>query len=277
MKTAPVRLAAALALLACLGWPMKAFAEQQLWAAAYVNWRFADAGAGIGVAQDIWIPEPATASFFTLNWDFENAEGGYIGLQSDEAGRTNARFSIWNAGATRGDSCRDFDGEGEGKTCVIPVEIERGGVYRVRVTRAEADGQGQWWEGWLEEPGGEQRLIGAIRVRRQHREIAADTLHNFSEFWGDALPRCGEVPLSVAAFGAPSLWRLDGAIAQGRDAEGTRPEENACATGRETIGAAITHAQVTLRGTPAMLVALGGTPANNQALAVRLSRASPAP
>jgi hypothetical protein len=84
-----LRLAAAAlaAPMLALGFATPASAQQQQWAAAYVDWTFAeDVSASARVEQDIRVAEPARASFFTLNWDFEVGEGGYIGLQSDEAG-----------------------------------------------------------------------------------------------------------------------------------------------------------------------------------------------
>src|SRR5262245_59622262 len=72
--------------------------EQQLWAAAYIDWSFPETAADIDrIAQDIAVLEPARASFFTLNWDFTAGDGGYVGLQSDVDGAGNVRFSLWNA------------------------------------------------------------------------------------------------------------------------------------------------------------------------------------
>jgi hypothetical protein len=256
--------------------PSVAQAEQQQWAAAYVDWSFADPAPATAVAQEIWVPRAAQASFFTLNFDFESGQGGYIGLQSDEAGAGNVRFSLWNTTVARGESCRPFDGEGEGMTCVLPVPIDPATVYRVRVTRDATDAGGQWWSSWLEMPDGTQRHIGAIRVRRQDRDIAAASLHNFSEFWGDAVNACGEAPLSAAVFASPILTRAGNHTQAGSNPSGTRPEENRCLTGRERRGAAVTHAPMLLRGAPAMAVALGGAPNINRGLAQSLVTAAPA-
>jgi hypothetical protein len=252
-----------------------AHAQQQQWAAAYVDWTFAVNPEGIGVAQDMWVPQAATASFFTLNFDFVTGQGGYIGLQSDETGLGNVRFSLWNTTVARGEACRPFDGEGEGMTCVLPLPIDPDRVYRVRVTRGEADAGGQWWIGWVQEQGGGERQIGAILVPSQHRSITTEGLHNFSEFWGDAVAACRDAPLSAAAFAAPSLAISAESAAVGAKPNGTRPVENRCETGREKRGAAVTHTPLTLRGAPAMLMTLGGALEANRALARAVAAKAP--
>lgn len=252
-----------------------AHAQQQQWAAAYVDWSFPQAQSGEGIAQAIWVPQPAVASFFTLNFEFVGAQGGYIGLQSDESGAGNVRFSLWSTTAAQGEACRPFDGEGEGMTCVLPVAIDRDGVYRVRVARGASDAQGQWWTGWLDEPNGASRQIGAIRTPRQQTEIAADGVHDFAEFWGDAIGACRDAPLSAAAFAAPRLVHAGGEVSAGSSPNGTRPAENRCLTGRERLGAVVTHAPLVLNGAQAMLITLGGAPEDNVSLARRLPAQAP--
>jgi hypothetical protein len=250
-------------------------AQQQQWAAAYVNWAFPNSPATSTVAQDMQIPQAARASFFTLNLDFTTGEGGYIGLQSDETGAGSVRFSLWNTAVARGDACRTFDGEGEGMTCVLPVSIDPNVVYRVGITRDTADTAGQWWVGWIESPDRARRQIGAIRVPRQHREIASENIHNFSEYWGDAVKACRDTPLSAAIFAAPVLTLANGRGLTGTQPSGTQPEENRCATGRESRGAAVTHMPMALRNAPAIALTLGGAPQANRAMAKSL--AAPAP
>jgi len=246
-------------------------AEQQQWAAAYVDWTFAAETPGVELAQDLRIPQAATASFFTLNWDFVAGDGGYIGLQSDETGKGNARFSLWDATAARGDACRTFDGEGEGMTCVTPVVIAPEKIYRVRVTRGERDAQGQWWIGWIEERGGARREIGALRVGPTLTAARADSVHNFSEYWGDAVAACRAVPLSAAAFGPPTLNGADGRAVIAAHPAGRRPEGRLCRTGRERTGAITGHTPITVGDAPGMLITLGGDVRENTDLAKRLA------
>lgn len=251
-------------------------AEQQKWAAAYVEWTFDRETPGIALAQDLWIPQAATASFFTLNWTFVDSDGGYIGLQSDEAGAGNARFSIWNATAARGESCRRFDGEGEGMTCETPVTIAPDKTYRVHVTRGEAEAGGQWWIGWLEERGGARRQIGALRTKAGATRIASEGVHDFSEFWGDAVRACRDVPLSAAAFGPPTLAFAEGGAMTGGRARGTRPDGHHCNSGGERSGAVAGHRKTRIAGASGMLITLGGDARNNRALASRLATRPPA-
>jgi hypothetical protein len=271
--TARIRLAV---FAACFAFAAPAHAQQQQqWAAAYVDWSFAETPAGIGIAQDIWVPQPARTSFFTLNFDFVTGDGGYIGLQSDEHGVGNVRFSLWNTTVARGESCRPFDGEGEGMTCVLPFPINPQSVYRLHVTRGDADASGQWWIGWVQEQNGAERQIGAIKVPRQHRSITSTGVTNFSEFWGDAVAACQNVPLSAAAFAAPTLMTASGGASLGAQPNGTRAEENRCTSGRERLGAVVAHTPLQLRGAQAMVITLGGTPEANRALAQATTTAAP--
>jgi hypothetical protein len=263
--------------MAFIAAPFSARAEQQKWAAAYVDWTFQSEAPAIGLSQDLWIAQPATASFFTLNWDFVAGDGGYIGLQSDETGAGHARFSLWNATAAQGDACRTFDGEGEGMTCVVPVVIAPEKIYRVHVTRGEADAQGQWWIGWLETRGGARKRIGALRVNAALTSVTPAGMHNFSEYWGNAVAACRAVPLSAAAFGPPALMRTGSAAAIGAQPAGRRPDGHRCRTGRERSGAVVGHTPVPVAQAPGMLITLGGDANANRTLAQRLSRPAPQP
>lgn len=261
-------LAAALATVATAG------AEQQQWAAAYVDWTFPTDTPGVALTQEIRVAEAATASFFTLNWDFVAGDGGYIGLQSDESGVGNVRFSLWNATAAQGEACRTFDGEGEGMTCVLPFTIAPDAIYRMRVTRGDADAAGQWWTGWIETRDGVRRRIGALRVKAILTEAAPASVHNFSEFWGDAVRACRDVPLSAAVFGPPALTAANGVEARAGTPTGRRPEGHPCRSGRERTGAVAGHTPMTVGGAPGMLLTLGGNAASNRALARRIATPS---
>lgn len=255
--------------------------QQQQWAAAYIDWRFDDGVTGIDrIAQDIAVLEPAHASFFTLNWEFTAGDGGYIGLQSDVDGAGNVRFSLWNAGAARGESCRRFDGEGVGMTCVLPLGIETDRFYRVRVTRGDANATGQWWSGWIDavDATGQTRStkIGELQVSADLTAIEPASVYNFNEYWGDAVRACRDVPLSAALFVAPSVQRGDhGARVNARSPIGRRPDGHPCATGSERTGAAASHVGVSRNGAPAMIMVLGGNAAANRAFAEQATQTAP--
>jgi hypothetical protein len=250
-----------------------ALAQQQQWAAAYINWTIPSSPAEVTILdQDIAVLNPGVASFFTLNWEFVGAEGGYIGLQSDEAGVTNARFSLWNATTARGEACRPFDGEGVGMTCVVPLQIEPGVLYRVEVIRGDRDAGGQWWSGWISQQGPDgahtRQSIGAIQVQASSTRVDPDTLYNFSEFWGNAVRACRDVPLSSAVFVAPGVAGFNAAAGvRGAAPVGTRPDGHPCARGTERTGAVATHQALTVRHKPAMVMVLGGTTAASTAAA----------
>lgn len=259
-----------------LGLAAPAGADQQLWAAAYVDWTFAEnAPSAARVEQEIRIAAPARASFFTLNWDFEVGEGGYIGLQSDEAGAHNLRFSLWNATSARGAACRRFDGEGVGMTCELPWRIAPDAFYRVRVVRGAADGGGQWWSGWIDTREADGRVvqtsIGELRVGASGNAINPATIYNFSEFWGDAVGACQDVPLSAAIFAPPHVSvSVTGGASAASNPVGRRSDGHVC-NGAERTGAVSRHARVTLDDGPGMILTLGGSLSANDAMARRLA------
>lgn len=259
-----------------LGLTTSAIAQQQQWAAAYVDWTFADhASASARIEQDIRVAEPARASFFTLNWDFEVGEGGYIGLQSDETGAHNVRFSLWNATSARGAACRRFDGEGVGMTCELPWRIAPNAFYRVRVVRGAADAGGQWWSGWIDTRAADGRVtqtsIGDLRVAASANAIDPTTIYNFSEFWGDAVAACQDVPLSAAIFAPPRVSAsATGAASAATNPVGRRPDGHVC-SGRERSGAVSRHTHIAMDGGPGMILTLGGSVSTNESMARRLS------
>ena len=247
-----------------------AHAQQQQWAAAYIDWSIPNNAAGASrIEQDIAVLAPSRASFFTLNWDFLAGDGGYIGLQTDPEGIGNVRFSLWNAVAARDGVCRRFDGEGEGMTCEAPLAIASDRYYRVRVERGARDAGGQWWSGWIDAPdaaGATQSiLIGALQVAPSLSEIAPATVYNFNEYWGDAVRACRDVPLSAAAFAAPAVASASGAPRIGASPIGRRPDGHPCASGGERTGAAASHALAMRRAGPVMIMVLGGSTQENRA------------
>ncbi len=269
-------IAALVSLFLALVLTTPAAAQQQQWAAAYVEWTFAgDVANASRVEQNIRVAEPARASFFTLNWDFEIGEGGYIGLQSDETGAHNVRFSLWNATSARGANCRRFDGEGVGMTCELPWRIAPDVFYRVRVVRGAADSGGLWWSGWIDTHEADGRVtqtrIGDLRVAASANAISPATIYNFSEFWGDAVAACQEVALSAAIFAPPRVSAsATGAASAATDPVGRRPEGHMC-TGRERSGAVSRQTPIALDGGPGMILTLGGSVSANAAMADRLS------
>lgn len=274
-RTFRLFLAVLAAPLMALGLSTPAAADQQLWAAAYVDWTFAENAPSVRVEQDIRVAEPARASFFTLNWDFEVGEGGYIGLQSDEAGAHNVRFSLWNATSARGAACRRFDGEGVGMTCELPWRIAPDAFYRVRVVRGAADAGGQWWSGWIDTRDADGRVaqtrIGDLRVAASANAINPATIYNFSEFWGDAVAACQDVPLSAAIFAPPRIGAsTTGAERAARSPVGRRPEGHLC-NGRESSGAVSRHTHIALESGPGMILTLGGAIPANEAAARRIT------
>lgn len=271
---------AAAAIAALLVGVAPAFADQQQWAAAYVDWTFAESAPQAWmIDQDVWIPQPGLARYFTVNWNFTAGDNGYMGLQTDESGVGNVRFSLWNATDARGVSCRPFDGEGVGSTCELPVTINPNTIYRLRIWRTNSDASGQWWAGYLISltAGGElvQTMIGEIKVAKSRTLIEPGSIGNFSEYWGQQVARCSEVSPSAAVYLPPGInfgGGDEGMYQAVAIAPSPRtPDDNICSTGNESRGAIARHVPIEVAGETSMLITLGGSKAANNALTARVS------
>lgn len=149
----------------------------------------------------MWAERISDANFFAQVFKFENNvygdDGAYIGLQQLNGSASRlAKFSIWNATSARaatGGTCRDFGGEGIGKTCDLPYRFSTGQWYRLRVWALEADANGQWWGAWVIDSAGNESHIGSIRAPLGTGRIA-DT-SSFNEYFGPAA-QCNLLPSS---------------------------------------------------------------------------------
>lgn len=149
----------------------------------------------------------ADATYFALVvWYQNTSDGAYMGVQQLGDGSRVARFSVWNSTSAQpgaGATCRDFDGEGIGKTCEIPFPFELDHPYRYRMWKLSNDGAGWWWGAWMiDDVTHAETLIGQIRAPNPAGDITgADT---FDEYFGDAVP-CDAVPWSEADISVPAL------------------------------------------------------------------------
>lgn len=241
-------------------------AGQQKWASQYVSWTpDKEVGDIWNVDQDVWVPRPANGSYWPIQFGFVGQNyGGYMGLQ--QGTDQNVRFSIWNATAAKGTSCRTFDGEGVGYTCTLPVKIDPGKLYRLRLWRMEAEADGQWWGGWLIEADQKgaraERLIGRIKAPVGAKSIKPKGITNFVEYWGAAVGKYSSVPLSIAAFAAPAV-NYDGKgayAAHYRFAGSKKATGNLCLTGEQGNGALISAKPFNLApAEDGVMMFLGGT------------------
>lgn len=149
------------------------------------------------------------SSYFAHVFFFEHNpngnDGAYMGLQEGTTPfwSRQARFSIWNATAANGSDCRNFDGEGIGKTCTIafPYIVDR--AYTLRMWRLSVDASGTWWGAWvIDSVTGSEYHVGNIRAPRGTGDIVSTD--SFDEYYGEAKP-CNAVPHSMVLFGAPAI------------------------------------------------------------------------
>jgi len=158
----------------------------------------------------IWPARVSNDNFFAQQFFFEQEvfadDGAYIGVQQIKGRKSRlAKFSIWNATAARpakNGTCRNFDGEGIGKTCDLPFKFQNKKWYKLRVWRLEADANGQWWGAWIIDNRGRERHIGDIRAPLGTGNIASTV--SFNEYFG-APAACNTLPKSIVYFYRPSL------------------------------------------------------------------------
>jgi uncharacterized protein DUF3472 len=263
--------------------PGGAIAAQQKWASQYVHWKSdGQVGEVLNVDQQVWVAKSNDGSYWPMQFGFSGLKhGGYMGLQRKNADDQNVRFSIWNATAAEGESCRTFANEGEGYTCVLPVKIESGKLYRLRLRRLEAVHDGQWWGGWLIEAGRNGALvehrIGRIKAPAAAKSVNPNGIKNFVEYYGASVPACERVPLSIVGFFPPMMnyngkgsGTYKGATSY---ASSKPPAGNICSTGKEDKGAAITATPRSFGSADGVLMFIGGKPGQH----VLDARTSPMP
>jgi hypothetical protein len=249
-----------------------ASAQQQQWASQYVKWTFGKSVDVWNIDQQVWVPVPNQTIFVPLQWDWKgsNGVGGYLGLQqANDTASQNVRFSLWNATEAQGTSCRKFDGEGKGYTCVLPVMIDTKKMYRYRLWKMEAAKDGQWWGGWLiEVENGKliEHYIGKIKVAASYTRVEPFSITNFVEFWGDHIAPCGKVPGTVVLFTPPAVnskGKGTGTYeAYSKYSGSDRAQGNICKKGTESDGSLITARRYNFGSALGVMMFLGGSNAN---------------
>jgi hypothetical protein len=227
-----------------------AFAQQQQWASQYVSWTLDNSLDVWNIDQQVWVPESNNDGFWPLQWSWRggNGVGGYIGLQQgNDSTAQQVRFSLWKATEAKGTSCKKFGGEGIGYTCVLPVTIDTGKFYRLRLWRLQADGDGQWWGAWLIEVENgvlTEHAIGQIKVPLSFKFVDPASITNFVEYFGPAVNQCDKVPLSVIGFTPPAVnyhGKGTGVYGGYSTYKGSRrAQDNICVSGKEEKGAFVT-------------------------------------
>lgn len=242
---------------------------QQQYANAYVFWDFGDSADDVwNIDQQIWIAQKAPGTQWALVWKWlkDPAHGGYLVLQTDDKGQSKALFSLWNADAACGGQCGEFGGEGTGYSCRLPFAIQTDRFYRLRVWRTNADSEGQWWGAWIieEAPAGtlKEHFLGQIRVASTFNLIRGNSIENFSEYYGSALLKCSDVPMSVVGFTPPAAnYQGTGTGIYGHYSKfngGSNPNSNPCKDGNESSGVLFKVDEYDYSFAKGALVFLGG-------------------
>jgi hypothetical protein len=239
------------ALLTCLliGASAAAGAAQQQNANLYINWSVTTPQTYNSLSQDLQVTQKAPGTFWANAWYFSGQNyGGYIGLQTsyDGSGNEIAIFSIWNASSTHA-NCRPFAGEGTGASCSIPYSFSTTKRYRFLVSKGAATVSGQSWNGYVVDLStNTQKLIGTIQTAAN--VTAFNLPQNFVEYYGEAVPTCGSVPVSTVNWYQPSVKPVSGYFSvTGKYSSYVR---GACTGGSAT--------PATVQLTPVVKVTLGG-------------------
>ena len=148
--------------------------------------------------------------FWAHQISFVHGDGGYVGLQSGGSSRSGipgkvAVFSLWkadNAEAPAMETCRTFDNEGSGHSCILDYDWKLGRKYHMSITRGPDDGQpGSWWTGSVvDTTTGVATTIGSIHVPWTDGLGWWST--TFTEYFGRALATCAAQPYSRVRWGA---------------------------------------------------------------------------
>lgn len=187
----------------CLALPGAASAAQHQNANAHQWWRVPEPAWNLDQRVNVW--QRSGANYFAMVFGFQNVStGGYMGMQREANGALRARFSIWNSTSATpgaGASCRNFDGEGIGKTCELPLSWSTNRWYKYRVWQLSDSGGYRTWGAWIiDQATGREYHIGNIRAPRGAGLI--DEADSFNEYYGNAFP-CYAVPSSSAFFLSP--------------------------------------------------------------------------
>jgi len=244
------------------------YAQQQQYANAYTFWNFGeDANDVQNVEQKIWIamPAPATQWVMTWAWVADPAHGGYLGFNTDEQGKGQALFSLWNASEATGGNCKEFGGEGVGWSCRKPFDIKPDAIYQLRLTLTRMEGGGAWWGAWItENPDGDSQkeyFLGEIKVKSEMNSIRGNSINNFSEYYGKTQEKCGTVPLSILGVAPPSANKDENGNYKRTSTfnGGSNPQENPCKTGDEPQGTLFKIENYELGGAKGAMIFMGGT------------------
>lgn len=247
---------------------LSANAQQQQYANAYTFWDFGQGTDNVlNVEQKIWIAMPANATQWVMTWAWvaDPAHGGYLGFNTDDNGKAQALFSLWNATEATGGNCKEFGGEGVGWSCRTPFEIRPDVFYLLRLARTRTDADGVWWGAWItENPGADdakETFLGEIKVKSEMNFIRGNSINNFSEYYGQTQEKCGTVPLSVLGVAPPAINKDEnGNFSRTAKLNGSSdPQQNPCKTGDEAQGTLFKVENYALGVNGGALIFLGGT------------------
>ncbi|MDQ6844184.1 MAG: hypothetical protein M3Z92_07520 [Bacteroidota bacterium] len=247
---------------------LPAHAQQQQYANAYTYWDFGQGSDDVqNVEQKIWIAMPAISTQWVMTWAWaaDPAHGGYLGFNTDDSGKGQALFSLWNATEATGGACKEFGGEGVGWSCRTPFEVRSDVSYLLRLARTRTDADGVWWGAWIvENPGSDEAKetsLGQIKVKSAMSLIRGNSINNFSEYYGQTLEKCGTVPVSILGVAPPAINKDEnGNYSRTAKLNGSsNPQQNPCKTGNEAQGSLFKVENYNLGANGGALIFLGGT------------------
>eukprot|EP01123_Difflugia_compressa_P007763 TRINITY_DN2151_c0_g1_i1.p1 TRINITY_DN2151_c0_g1~~TRINITY_DN2151_c0_g1_i1.p1 ORF type:complete len:253 (-),score=49.01 TRINITY_DN2151_c0_g1_i1:98-856(-) len=103
-------------------------------------------------AHQIWTSGPTNNVFGSMQYWFEEGQGGYMGSQYHSDGTQSVLFSIWDSDSLPYSSiplgqCTRFGGEGEGSHCLITYPVKTNTEYVFTLHYNGYNGTGAFWSG----------------------------------------------------------------------------------------------------------------------------------
>jgi hypothetical protein len=163
-------------------------------------------------------PGPESTYFWAHQFQLEDGEGGYLGLQTrgnraDGTVGKIAIFSLWGATGAVGRSVVRFTGEGIGWSTRITYPWAAGRTYQLRLEASEVTPEGAWWTAWVADvERGDEDRIGVLRGAPGWGRLGTWSVM-WTEYYGGPLQRCSDLPHVSATFSVP---RADGAVLPAR-------------------------------------------------------------
>lgn len=167
----------------------------------------------------VWHKEPDASQmgyYAQFAFYFQTGSVGYMGLQKDNQSGKKAIFSIWDSqglAQPASSTCKRFNHEGNGTSCIIPFDWKAGHEYKLRVWRIQDsyDGASEKWGGWIiDYMSGEETFIGVVQVfnskgERGFGSLNGQAITTIENYFGGGITSlgCSNMPNFAVTWNGP--------------------------------------------------------------------------